>query len=631
MKYRPEINGLRAISVTVVIFFHAGFDFLSGGYVGVDVFFVISGFLITTIITQDISDQNFSILHFYERRARRILPALVVVLSVCIPFAWAWMTPWQLAAFNRALMATCGFASNILFAYKADYFAPSAELNPLLHTWSLAVEEQFYVLFPLMMFGARNWSRRSLIALILVISALSLAAAVTLSFLGEYVAGNFYLLPTRAWELGAGALLSLMHDRFATAPERIKSQLACLGVAMILLSAILFTKQTPFPSFWTVIPVLGSLLVIAFSSQGNSTGRILSAAPLVTIGLVSYSAYLWHQPLLAFSRLRRMGQPEQAEILILIAFSFILAYLTWQFVERPFREKLYRQYPSRRIVAFSAIPLAALIAAGMLLDNREQYESRFPQEVRRVFSFINYREHPAYAQQFRRGLCFISGQARGEVFDFEKCLPLEEGRPNYVLLGDSHAAHLWRALSEAFPQVNVLQATASGCKPLLNTAGASGCTKIRDRVFNDVVKRSGITGIIMAARWAKGDVELLLKTVEYLHTLNIKVIVIGPTIEYTGDFPEILGMSIYNSNPMLVQDRLVAEKFTLSELIGERLTGSGAQYVPVTRLLCAAHDCRTYSSVDEPMQFDYGHLTLSGSRDLVNVMMTNSANPLVLR
>ena len=365
MNYRPEIDGLRAIAVLPVILFHAGFQAFSGGYVGVDVFFVISGYLITTILINDLEAGRFSIVRFYERRARRILPALFLVMLVCLPVAWFVMLPAQLQEFGQNAMAVSLFVSNIVLWLNTDYFAASAELNPLLHTWSLAVEEQFYIFFPPLLWALWRAGKRWPFTVTVIISIASLALAEW----GWRNApdANFYLLPFRAWELGAGSICAfLLHGR----SSKRNDPLSLAGLCLILYSVFIYDNETPFPSVWALAPVAGTALIILYSNSSSLLGRALSLRPVVLIGLLSYSAYLWHQPLFAFARLATTGEVPSSIMLLLSAAALGLAYLTWRFVENPFRSQSRRPpviFPSRAgIFTASGAALAAFIGIGGL-------------------------------------------------------------------------------------------------------------------------------------------------------------------------------------------------------------------------------------------------------------------------
>ncbi len=334
LNHRPEIDGLRAIAVVPVILFHAGLGLFSGGFVGVDVFFVISGYLITSIIVKEVAAGRFSLVDFYERRARRILPALFLVMAATIPFAWLWMFPLKLKEFAASIVSVCLFASNLLFWRQSGYFDSASVEKPLLHTWSLAVEEQYYIFFPLAVLLLWPLGRRRMLW------AFGLTALASLG-LSEWAwrhmpEANFYLLPTRAWELLAGALCSFA--RPALRPGR-DNLLSLAGMAAILSAIFWFDETTPFPSLWALLPVLGSALVLTFARQGTLAARVLGARLPAGIGLISYSAYLWHQPLLAFAHIRSSTEPGTGLMLGACLLALILAWFSWRFVELPFRQK----------------------------------------------------------------------------------------------------------------------------------------------------------------------------------------------------------------------------------------------------------------------------------------------------
>lgn len=334
MQYRSEIDGLRAVAVIPVILFHAGFSPFSGGFIGVDVFFVISGYLITTIILQDLQAGTFSLVRFYERRARRILPALFFVLFCCIPFAWMWMLPNEFESFGKSLISVLVFGSNFFFFGESGYFEPDMELKPLLHTWSLAVEEQFYIVFPLLLWSL--W-RKGRSASLLAFAVIAFATLLLCEYASRVYPGfNFYSPITRTWELIAGAICVFVQ----TNRHKLRDDaLSAIGLGFIFISIFSFDKETRFPSLFTLLPVGGTCLILMFGYKGTIVARLLSIAPLSGIGLISFSAYLWHQPLLAFTRLY-VDEPLGVGLMGSLAFlSLAAGYLSWRFVELPFRVK----------------------------------------------------------------------------------------------------------------------------------------------------------------------------------------------------------------------------------------------------------------------------------------------------
>ena len=334
LTYRKDIDGLRALAVLPIVLFHAGVPYFGGGFVGVDIFFVISGFLITSIITDQRARGAFRFRDFYERRARRILPALFFVLLLCLPMAWIWMLPRDLAEFADSLLAVIGFASNFFFWRDSGYFSIASELRPLLHTWSLAVEEQYYLLFPALLILILRAGQRVAIAALGLLGFASLVLAESTARSAPMFA--FFLLPTRVWEFVIGSLVAYAAARVGGegfGRHGLREAGSMAGLILILWSVFAFTNALPYPSLWTVLPTLGTALVILLGGPDTLTGKLLGMSPLVSIGLISYSTYLWHQPVFAFARLRQLGPLTGGHSAALIVVSLALGYVTWKFVE----------------------------------------------------------------------------------------------------------------------------------------------------------------------------------------------------------------------------------------------------------------------------------------------------------
>ena len=338
MIYRSEIDGLRAFAVLPVIFFHAEYSLFSGGYVGVDIFFVISGFLITSIIVNDLEQQTFSFINFYLRRARRILPALFLVMATTIPFAWVWLPAGDMKEFAQSIVSTTLFSSNVLFWLQSGYFDTSAELKPLLHTWSLSVEEQYYFLVPLLLFCVWKFGHKKYLApVLLCLSIASLLFAVYT--VQENPNTAFFHLHTRFWELGIGAIVAIIIRNRKNTTSRALWQcnvLSIIGFCSAILPIFLFDKTTPTPSFYILLPTVGTALIIAYARPNTIVNSILKWPPFVGIGAISYSLYLWHQPVLAFARHRLIGEIGSITPFLFLLI-LILSYLSWRFVEKPAR------------------------------------------------------------------------------------------------------------------------------------------------------------------------------------------------------------------------------------------------------------------------------------------------------
>ena len=379
MKYRAEVDGLRAVAILPVIFFHAGFKAFEGGFVGVDVFFVVSGYLITTIILSDMNNNKFSIVTFYERRARRIMPALFFVMLCCLPFAYMWLLPQHLMDFSQSLTAVTAFSSNILFWRESGYFGVASELKPLLHTWSLAVEEQYYVLFPLFLMLLWKLRKRWIFGALMVVGAMSLVVAQW----GAYNApkATFFLLPTRGWELAIGALIAFYflykreHAELIKRYKMTSEVFGAVGMLMICYSVFAFSNNTPFPSLYALIPTVGTGLVIVFATSETVVGRLLSTKFMVGVGLISYSTYLWHQPLFVFARHRSSEEPSTVLLLILSAASLLLAYISWRYVESPFRNK--KLVSRKAVFTFTLVGSVAFAGIGLAGHMNDGFVSMF--------------------------------------------------------------------------------------------------------------------------------------------------------------------------------------------------------------------------------------------------------------
>ena len=610
MQYRKDIDGLRAVAVLPIVMFHAGIDRLAGGFVGVDIFFVISGFLITSIISAEIAQERFSIATFYRRRVTRIFPALFVMLLVTLAVGCATMLPLEIDALGNSAAAATGFVSNIFFWFETDYFDAAAETKPLLHTWSLAVEEQFYILYPLLLIlVARYWSGKLRPILWSVILISLLAAGIMGHFWPQ---ASFYLLPSRAWELAVGGLVAA--GGFPKiANSRIREGAAVTGLGLIVASILYVRPDMPFPFPWALMPCVGAALLIAYA-RDSLTGRFLSTAPMRAIGHISYSLYLWHWPIITFYRLETGLALGPAESIILIAISILFGTLSYFLVEQPVLRR-FRHGNSRLILIAGGMGLAVMLAASAIAFVNAGHWRSWNPRVLKIASYSDYRARPEYRYQFRRGECF---RGQGEPFLRDHCLDLAENRPNLVVLGDSHAAQYWRAIALRLPNINVMQATASGCRPVLKGKGAARCREVVDYVLGPLLASGRVQAVILSARWEEGDVAKLLPTIAHVRASGAVPIVIGPTIEYDTVFPAMLARAMISGDPSRLQATMDHDRMTLDGEMARRLANSGAAYISVESIECPMGKCRQTTADGGPMQFDYGHLTFAASRWVVS-------------
>jgi peptidoglycan/LPS O-acetylase OafA/YrhL len=439
LRYRPEVDGLRAIAVTSVVLYHAGLslrgvDLFRGGFIGVDIFFVISGYLITFILLTQLRDGSFSIIGFYERRARRILPALFAVLVATLTLGWFSMLPKAFNEFAESVVSSILFASNFYFWTHDTYGAEPSALKPLLHTWSLAVEEQFYLIYPLALLALWRRLRRPIASAMLLLLAASLALAQWSS--GKYPDAAFYLLPTRGWELLAGALLATCEMHIGRAGNALFSHmLVPLGAVCIIWSFFAFHDRMQHPAFITLVPIVGTMLLIWFARPGERVSDLLASAPFRGIGLISYSFYLWHFPVFAFDKIRTAAQPAVAQKFGLIALSLIFATASYWFVERPFRRR--ELVPAARFVPATIVVALMLGTAGALVVNAHGVPSRLPEILSTAMPAPEWWELKQDGRACHR-------------YELEPCIfTFRPGHDDWILVGDSHAGMLAKNFYDA--------------------------------------------------------------------------------------------------------------------------------------------------------------------------------------
>lgn len=435
LPYRPEIDGLRTVAVVSVLLFHAeltvsGRPLLAGGYIGVDVFFVISGYLITAIILRDLDAGSFRFAEFYERRARRILPILFTVILASLPFAWFLLLPRALSEFGTSAIAAGAFVSNVWFWSEDPYWATDSSLKPLLHTWSLAVEEQFYLVTPFLLVLLHRWRLLPALVALAALAGLSLALAEATS--RTHPSFAFYMLPARFWELLAGTCLAFAETRRGAATRGpLRAPLALAGLAMILGPVVLFDETTRHPSLLTTIPVAGTCLVVWCARGGDPVSAALRWPPIVSVGLISYSLYMWHYPVLVFGRLLHGDDPGNLYRAGLIAVSVALAVLSYHAVERPFRNRA--RLPWRRAAAgLGALALPGLVFA-VAATASDGFKQRF-HELRDLYGAAEFDNALLRARKNRSDLSATPQWG-------------EAGQIDVLVTGDSHAQDLFNMLA----------------------------------------------------------------------------------------------------------------------------------------------------------------------------------------
>jgi peptidoglycan/LPS O-acetylase OafA/YrhL len=494
IKHRPEIDGLRAIAVLSVVFFHAGLGF-AGGYVGVDVFFVISGFLITSLILSEMDGGTFGILDFWERRVRRILPALALVVVACIAAGWLMFIPTDFKKLGESVAAQSLLKSNLYFWRNTEYFT-SNDAQPLLNTWTLAVEEQFYLLFPLFLLAMRRLGRRAIVGTMGVAALASLA----LSIRGTYADPNaaFYLLAYRAWELLLGSLLAALPE-WRIPGKGLNECLSWGGLLAILGAAWFYDSDTRFPGAAALLPCLGAGLFIGTNAPGRTlAGRILSLKPVVFVGLISYSLYLWHWPVLIFSKYWALKPLSPYALAGALVGSLLLAIISWKFVETPFRRRLVLR-GRVRIFAFGGCTLAALLLAGRLIEHEQGFRSRWGAAA---LQYIDGRKDQDYRIELD-----LAAARRGQ---FTGIGVGDAHRPiDWFIWGDSHAMALLHVLNVICSEADVraVAATHSATAPLLNypstsTYALKGDAMAYNQAIVEFIRKRKIRNVLLVGAWS---------------------------------------------------------------------------------------------------------------------------------
>jgi peptidoglycan/LPS O-acetylase OafA/YrhL len=639
--YRPDIDGLRALAVLAVILFHYRVPGFSGGFVGVDIFFVISGFLITGIIDAEMTAGRFSFAHFYERRVRRIVPALAVVLAAATAVAGILLFASDFERFGRTLLATLAFATNIELWRETGYFDVAAQQKPLLHLWSVAVEEQFYLLFPPLLLLARGARRRRFLLV-----ALLAAASFALAAWGvvHAPAATYYLLPARTWELMAGALLALWGRVPRRMPVREGAGLAGLG--LMLWGVFAFTPDTVFPGPNALFPCLGAVLFLYAGGGGEHlAGRLLSLRPVVFVGLISYSLYLWHWPVLVFARYALFRSLTPGESALCLALCFGLAVLSWRYVEQPFRKgRLQLKRPLLFRLAAAALALLALPGtAAVALDGIPE---RVPQHIRRILA----EEHD---EDGLLQYCFALPLDKLNEKDLCRFGVSRDTAPSFILWGDSHADAILLAVSDVAKREGRegYFAGESSCAPLVGVYryDTPRCRAFNDRILAFVLAHPEIRTVILEARWGKnaagtaygdeghGFVPIaddiarakkpgdnaaifargLKRTIDALRAAHREVVLIGPVPEVGQPVPQVLARMALSGKYRPIgptrEDYRRREEAVLPLFRKAAAADSGVTAVFPARYLCASGRCLVRKD-GIPLYRDGHHLSVYGAR-----------------
>lgn len=536
MNFRYDIGVLRAIAVLAVVLFHFQIPYFKGGFIGVDIFFVISGYLMTANILKGFQNDNFSFKSFYSKRAQRIIPALLIMMLVFGIASAFTLLPKDIKTFNDYSISSLLFVSNITYYLKSGYFDNASQSNFLLHTWSLSVEWQFYMLYPLLLFPLRRILLQNKTRCIILFSLITFLSFCTMLYYMEHDGSfTFYMFPTRAWEMQLGGLVFILQDKIKV--HKLSRGLIS-GVCYLTLCFCIYSfneKDITWPSYYTLVPTFATALIILFKWEGN----FFKLAPIQFLGNISYSWYLWHWPLFVFTYY--FGWNGISSIITLIVASMTLATLSYYIIERN------KQFSSLKFIC-SGVVVCILLGLSISYANTQDQES----EIQYLSNYNeNYRKENL-TKQFRRGTCHIDIEHTFEQFDQKGCLFIHPSKKNVILIGDSHAGALAYSFKTQFESqgVNFLQATVSTTYPLLNTKGPKNSVKVMDYMFKTFIPNNApkIDKVYITGFWGSGQYDYptlknKLKTlITYLKKLNIDYNIIGQTPAYTMTYGDILAL-----------------------------------------------------------------------------------------
>lgn len=549
MKFRYDIGFLRAFSVLIVVFFHFKIPFFSGGFLGVDIFFVISGFLMTKIILSGLSKGTFSFVQFYLKRAKRILPALLLLLVFVLIVSVTLFLPEDLRLNSKYVFLSPIFLTNVYFWLYTGYFDPASQTNILLHTWSLSVEWQFYMLYPVLLWPLRKiyLSKRKLFVALLIVFTL-ISFSLMLALTKDYNSFTFYMFPTRAWEMTFGGLAAVLAPHLTSNKllNQSKRITVICSYVILIICTVLINEQMVWPSYLTIIPVIAVFLILYLNVDSN----LLENKIIQFIGNISYSLYLWHWSLYIVFMYFGLNSPIYIGILIVLSFSFATgSYLLVEKKVTPINLKI-----------LSLNLFIILVLSAVLFFNPSnkivEYFSIYDQKLINSFSNVN-QNSEQWKSQFNPCDCFITRDLSFADYNEQKCLKIDSSKKNILLIGDSHAAQLSASLREQLSaDYHVSEASASYAFPFLNTVGMKDSKFLINKVFNEFIVKNyhNIDVVLISTHWlmynnfelgySKAELGInMMKTVNYLQAKNIKVVIVGQTESYSMPYPKIKSLS----------------------------------------------------------------------------------------
>ena len=615
LSYRPDIDGLRAISVLAVVAFHAGLG-VTGGYIGVDVFFVISGFLITKKIITDIDNRSFSYFDFWARRARRLVPASVVVVAATLIAGYFVLFPKDFRELGQSCVAQAVGLSNVYFYRESGYFAGPSEMKPLLHLWSLAVEEQFYLVIPIVL-AVGNRFRRSYTFTLLVLGTVSLITSVFLT--DSHPEAAFFLLPARAWEMMLGGLMAVYVD-VGKLNRVVSESLGLLGIGAVIFSVFQFSESTAFPGASALIPTLGAAGIIVSGKFHNTVvKRLLSTPFLVFTGGISYSFYLWHWPIFAFSNYVQFGKRGLLTNIFLVVVSGILGWLSWRYVEEPFRHGLLGWAKNRGALKRAAICLATMCVAGFIATNGNGIKSRFSEKTLQYFSQGQNRSDNKFIKRH-----FDISFSKLKVDGIPKILDSATA-PRIAIVGDSHAGSLFPAFAELLSTFELQGVGVSrGSNIPIRTVGFPQNGEYLSVVVDQLDSTPSITDVFLLARWSSYGKILkfndLKESLARMAGQNRRVWVVSQVPKQNASVPRGLALCSHFewSNDRVATTRESHEKqLAQFKVLANKLSEERCHVVDLSPFFFL-HSSQSLIEINgQALYYDDNHLSAFGARQLV--------------
>ena len=614
--YRPDIDGLRALAVVPVLLYHANLG-CPGGFVGVDIFFVISGYLITSLLLREIDAGHLSMITFWERRIRRILPALMVVILATLVAGWFLYLPRDFQSVSMTVIMQALLSSNIHFAGSTDYFSPGSDTLPLLHTWSLAVEEQFYLFFPLLLATLLRRENKTVFKIILMIALASLA----LSAFGTraFPRAAFYLLPWRAWELLLGTLLAMLSKNRVTISQNLREIAGIVGIVCIFVAFIFFNHKTRFPGIAALLPCAGAALIILSSEEKLSrVGKVLALRPVVFVGLISYSLYLWHWPVLNFSKYQMIHQDVWLRIALLVL-SLLLAIVTWKFVETPIRKKEWLAQRSQ-IFRFAGVCFLVCVVLGLVINIGKGFPSHFSPEILHYADFRSHRE-------FQNDITLTEARAGKFV---ELGSQQKADRVFVMIWGDSHAMGVTAAIDDLCRQYSRrgVQATHSSVPPVMggfrvNKKRIANPAEYANAIFNFIAENK-VQNVVLAARWSnyapsETFEKSLLGTIDELLKTGTRVFVLRDVPRPGFDVPRIVAMTAMrhgNIERLGITPLMHQQANADLESMFNKVSQTGAILLEPADYFLNSTGLYGVIKNDQVLYYDENHLTTEGAKML---------------